>query len=634
MAEDQLKLNKIVISNIRGFKGEHEFNFEDSKLINTVSGKNGSGKSTIFECVSICQKAYYFKKYFDSNLESPRRRDYECIIRKDIDNLKSGKESTISLYLSLGTERVLKLTIQIADDWKLCISEDDDSLLKSFWNTKNPTNVIVLLDAEKMVVEEDFLFQKINMVGDDRGSIIDFIMEPKKTYQNMYNIMINKYVYNRLVPSDAAKRKDKFTVDSIDVFNDIMKDHGISITKFSGQYKAHQFILCAKKNGTFDMRQMSSGEKLIWYILLIFNYVKNISILIIDEPENHLHEQLSWSFVKYMKRINENNAEGISIRQIVLLTHAKNLIYNNFASGTNYVLDNEHKLQKIEFENCEEILRSCGISYIYDRVLYVEGKTEIHLFQDFCSENNIKIQELTNCDEIIRTYESLIKVKDLVYVPRFVFLIDKDTRTSSDIEDIKNKDNDFFDKHFIVLQHHEIENLFLDENIIFREFNEIQKVLEPNSEVLLSEQDVYALMKQIADESRPNTKQKYLNLKLDGEIKQLSNLVSQKAIQSNTSEEYKNYIDRIFNSDKFEYRVCQMKTLYDSAENYFKEWDNKWKYLCDGKIVFNKTLNELRSKYCKSMPVSSLKERVVNHVKEINSSPFGEVLKLLEKKFQ
>ena len=43
----------VCIKNIKKFSGDTRFDFTESKNINTISGKNGAGKSTIFECVML-----------------------------------------------------------------------------------------------------------------------------------------------------------------------------------------------------------------------------------------------------------------------------------------------------------------------------------------------------------------------------------------------------------------------------------------------------------------------------------------------------------------------------------------------------------------------------------------------------
>lgn len=640
-----LRLNKITLENIRNFKKIHEFDFSEANYINTISGINGSGKSTVFECVSICQKAYFVNKYFPSGQISELSIKYNSILSKDIANIVSEWRASIELSLSLeddsnyedgATEkRILKIKLKIkAKNWELIISSEDDAVIEKYWNTYNPTNIIVLLDADKMVDEEDFTFQKINMMSESKGEVIDFIMDPKKTYQNLYNIAMNAYIYNRLVPSTAGNnRKDQFTVESKIMFQEIMESHNISISNFSGQQKENQFVLTANKNGKYDMRQMSSGEKLIWYILLLFNYIKSISVLIIDEPENHLHEQLSWSLVNYLIKINEEHINGVGIGQVFLLTHAKNLIYNNFSEGVNYLLDASSPFRKIERERCEDILRSCGISYIDDKVLYVEGSTDIKLLNAFCMRENIKIRELTSCSEIIRVYKSLLIVKELVYVPRFVFLIDKDTHDESEIIAIRDKDTAFFDAHFAILPCHEIENFMLDGSIIAEQFNKLMHTADPDFKDDISSEDVLSIMRKIADRALQDTKNKYINNEMRALMQSLAGLVKIKEIVSDTEKEFDTYVDALFESDEFNKKKKDIKQIYYQMSEKYKDeiWDTKWIELCDGKRVYGMTINHLTKGTL--ITSKSLDKNIKDEIKRNENSNFIKWWTSVVKKF-
>ena len=49
-------LKNVTLANIKKYKAEHTFEFENRSFINTISGKNRSVKSTIFDSVVKSQK--------------------------------------------------------------------------------------------------------------------------------------------------------------------------------------------------------------------------------------------------------------------------------------------------------------------------------------------------------------------------------------------------------------------------------------------------------------------------------------------------------------------------------------------------------------------------------------------------
>lgn len=136
-----------------------------------------------------------------------------------------------------------------------------------------------MLSADKNVYEDDFAYQKINMIADpNQNPLIDFIMDSRNIYQHMYDIMFNAYVYQRINPQNP--RHDNFVTQSIKMFSALMGN--VSVSNFSGKQIKNQLVLMAQHKGNdkdkskYDIRNLSSGEKLIWYVILVLNYLETM----------------------------------------------------------------------------------------------------------------------------------------------------------------------------------------------------------------------------------------------------------------------------------------------------------------------------------------------------------------------
>lgn len=628
-------LNKVILNNIRKFNGNQEFVFSKKSAINTISGRNGSGKSTIVESVMLCQKAFFVNQMEPKdvlNLDSivNGKVNLREQVGKELCALAAQKKASIQIDLvflkedvkldnmDVETDKdefyisVLLTTTDATSDrcnWNVKVWGDGgDKILSQIWNLQNPSNIIVFFNADKIVYEDDFTYSKISMISEENISpIINFVLNPKKIYQNMYNISMNAYIYQRINPQNP--RKDKFFGDSQIMFEQVMQ--GLCISNFSGKDKKDQFVLMAKSKTKYDARNMSSGEKLVWYTFLLLNYIKKIGILIIDEPENHLHEQLAWKFIEFLKKLVLVPEERLQIGQIFLLTHAKNIIYNNFIDGENYVIEANNKMHLIDKETCEDVLRECGISYVDDKILFVEGKTESEYLEKLCGNNNIKIRELANCSEIIQVYKSLLKVKELVYVPKFVFMADRDTKKDKEISELRSLDEEFYDKHFVFLPVHEIENFFLDEGKIFRSVNNLLEVLKKEK---ISEEYVRENLRNFADESLEDTKRKYLNNEIRLKIKDMANLIKQRDIVIGNQNDYEAYIDKVFSGENFEEYLKQIKNEHQTMMDKYNllNWNTEWKKLCDGKRVFKQLLTEIGKEI--GVPAKSIETMIVEDI--------------------
>lgn len=647
-------LEKVVLENIKKYVGVNEFLFSNEALINTISGRNGSGKSTIFESIILCQKAYF------TNLEEPAdvyildnplngRKSLRDIVMNELALMSSSGAAKISVTLGFTKEELIrsekfeeiiedKYSVEVIltgteidgehCEWTVdTLDESGLDIIEKFWNLSNPQNIIMLLDADKNVYENDFSYEKISMLSNNKRSpIIDFVLDSKSVYQNMYDIMMKAYVYQRVNPQ--TPRKDDFFVNSKEMFKQIIDN--VEISNFSGKYIDNQFIVVAKNPKQYDARHLSSGEKLVWYVLLILNYVKEIGLLIIDEPENHLHEQLAWKFIYYLKSLVDSESKEIKIGEIFLITHAKNLIYNNFAIGKNYIIS-EDRLEVIDQASCEKVLRECGISFTEDKILFVEGDTETDHLTSLCAESNIKIKQLANCAELIQVYKNLIKVKELVYVPKFVFMIDRDTREDVEISNLMHLDQDFYDNHMVFLPVHEIENFLLDENIIAECLN---VYLSDFSSDVVDASEVYEKMKEFADEKVDSTRKKFINNELHEIIKSMSQLVRQREIKIGSQDEYTNYVEGLFSENNMQMYLDKMKAKYSQMQNKYGEdnWNGHWKELCDGKMVLDRICKDFGNRY--TMNEKALKEKVFRKILLNESTEFHTFWNLLLSKYQ
>lgn len=611
-----MRIISVRLCNIKKFEKEKFYDFSIAETMNTISGKNGSGKSTIFECAMLCQKAFFVKlleeniiDYNNEIMEEISSQLFSMSVKKDAfielglrfcktdfinknitalyssSNIEDGIE-VFDIYIVLKVDNIIQEKV----NWHIEVCEGENKgLLNEFWNLQMPSQIIVYLDADKNVYEDDFTYKKISMISEEEiNPIVRFVLHPKHVYQNMYDIMMNSYLYQRINPQ--TPKKDLFFSESKKMFGKLVNSVGVS--NFSGKERKDQFILISKGNGKFDARNFSSGEKLIWYTLLLLNYVKKIGVLVIDEPENHLHEELAWSLISFLKQAMKKEISDILLGQVFLITHAKNLIYNNFSGGSNYVIDIKGNMILIDKENCEDILRECGISYIDDKVLFVEGKTESDNLKMLCGENNIRIRELANCSEIIQVYTSLVKVKELVYAPKFLFIIDRDTREDGEIEKIRELDTEFFDKHFLVLPVHEFENFFIDEKVITEAINIYINIIGGSK---LSEKEVEEILRTHADESLEDTKRKYINNVVREDIKCFVGLIKQREIDIYSQSSYEKYIDKLFKSEEYKKNIIRMKEEYSqmSIKYGMLNWTTEWKKICDGKRVYAKTIKEL-----------------------------------------
>lgn len=616
-----MKVKKIILTDIKSFDTSIEFDLSLSDRINTVSGVNGSGKTTVFKSLILAQKLFF------SETNNIKLNNSEELL-----NYFNSKNSSISIYFIFDDLSEAVFSIKSKNrtkefvDFNLVITDDDKEKISEFWNLENPKNLIIYIDSNRNISESNFSNEDINISNSDSKSLLnDYIIQPDKLFNTTYERLMKDYIRERIIPSTPRTDLPHYT--SKILLHNLLEY--LEFSNFTALERKDQFILQVKRGKEkqkhiYDLRNLSSGEKTLFYVVHFICYVRSIGMLIIDEPENNLHEDMLTHFVNmlyditYEESFSElifNNSKKIKhkisdnlikqirnfykehrLSQTYLLTHSKNLIYNNFNIGKNFIVNNGISL--IDYENHEKTLRELGLSKIISKVLFVEGKTENEILQSIFAPENVKIKPLKNCHDVVETYKKYYSFHTHIRDVQFCFLIDKDTRDDIDINKIRDIDSNFFDKHFIILDKHEIENYLLDAKTIqelFKKHNEMNDDIK-----VLTIQEITNSIKEIADNNKEHVLKKTIQNLNQNSLSELKLALSKKDIDVGSETDYINYIESIFSSDSIKKTKTTVIKNFERIKEIDTKWETDWLNLCDGKIVFNqsKTLlsNQLQIK--------------------------------------
>lgn len=144
-----MKINKLVLKNFRSYEEEtvFDFNTTNNKNIILIGGKNGAGKSTIFEAIKLCIYGPMAYKYQGFN------SSYISRVKSNINN-NSLKNDTVDAYISIDieiSENTEKNTYTLVRRWTFKNKRLDEIFLvyKNFSN--------IPLDDEELNYFENYI---------------------------------------------------------------------------------------------------------------------------------------------------------------------------------------------------------------------------------------------------------------------------------------------------------------------------------------------------------------------------------------------------------------------------------------------------------------------------------------------
>ena len=322
---------KVEIKNLWG-RYDIEWNLDPS--VNVLSGINGSGKSTVLDCIaSIVTTGSIIKPLLDKKIRQVMvtfSNDEKITFRRVKDSIKN-------LELDAKNDKnihglISDLKEKEGKNYKKINSIDFG--VTSFGNTQFNLEKLhkylefdVISTFDKLLNQNDSPHEKVKTELDKD---IFFLNQKYLAYQN--NIL-NKTVKALSNGSDLEEiknitRKRERLLDIIDI---LFKDTGKNVDRnIEGSNTDIAFI---SGKDTLTPYQLSSGEKQILVILLTVLIQNNRpTILFMDEPEISLHLDWQRKLIQYIKELNPNV-------QIILATHSPGIILEGWSDKVSEMSD-------------------------------------------------------------------------------------------------------------------------------------------------------------------------------------------------------------------------------------------------------------------------------------------------------
>lgn len=250
----------------------------------------------------------------------------------------------------------------------------------------------------------------------------------------------------------------------------------------------------------FPISSLSSGEREV--INIVFDFIlRNPTdcIVIFDEPELHLHPELSYKLIQTLRSAGSNN-------QFFLCTHSPDIITSSLDHSVVFLspaqgADHNQAIRVHEDDETNQALRllgqSIGIVSLGKRIVLVEGNQASLDKQVYGSILRDRFPSLvlvpTGGKDIIRSFALVVDhvLDRTIWGVDFFMLCDRDAAADSEVSEVENRAQG----RLRFLPRYHLENYFLDAEVLASCF----ALLEPEGSWLRDTSAIDARLRQLAE---------------------------------------------------------------------------------------------------------------------------------------
>lgn len=537
-----MKIEKIRISGYRGF---NDFTLTSSSSTNLtiLAGQNGTGKSTILEVVAFLLNSRDKGQIIDPNTvhgitaetmkweikvslsaeeviyiatsiaeKNPyyakSGKELEKIIKKDL--IKTGERYAFSIKLTVKRSELR------TDEWFNTVTPEFFGA--STGKKDMPRWLVYLQENQIFFVDYVKPFEGIGEPGSTSFSSSHFDPESLKfnnTQIDLRNrgtrttinvgLLLNKTAINDIWKIFKDNKGEFIQLQqTLDKINEIIDPIKLEFDYQLAENGFLQFHMHNTKTGkTYPLQFASSGEKqIIGLVAILLNWSQQPlkKILVLDEPDVHLHPEYVTRFAAFINRIFQSQ-DNFSC---LIATHSPEFIAENADSVYQITSDSKSIFKVENLMARSALLSSLGkkfdLAYLTPKIVFVEGveknknrPEDSVVYQKLVDPSVIKVKFLAAGSkkeaEIAREFTSLFfeKISNLSSSLNIFALVDKDYSTT------------ISGKTVLITPYNCLENLFLMDSIAIAETatffgkkkwskedieNEIGKLLQPKEDLV------------------------------------------------------------------------------------------------------------------------------------------------------
>lgn len=491
----ELEIKHIKIENFKGFE---KLEISPNNKFNIIIGENNIGKSSVFEAIQLWKRCYdlsikaddkgFYKSSAQSNLYLPFSDLYFLRVTQDRELFNTASHTCIiTLTLTapkyneefiLGFEIVKPSSISNA---YYKVRSTRDSCFANF--SAHLSRVKIKLSKAIFIyqtrpVANILAYEPIMNIGQISKKI-----EKGKSQE----VLRNKIVIGR-TPAQIKELQQKIT----EVVNYHFNFNFINQTK----KELDEYIdLKVEVNGkNLDLHLQGSGFLQVAEIFSTITYVEApLSILLVDEPDSHIHTTLQKSLINKLKSINTS--------QIFVISHNDNFV-GEAKEGELFYLNTDVKttgtLESVQLRDFDVIKKALGGTILAlekinacKRIGFVEGDDDIDYIESLLdlynklNNKNIKFHDVAlffqrGKDNLKKKLDSVNRVLiQLLGRKPYVVIYDKDFCTTTNNNEFSQSISAVLPKNSRCFSH----NGYCIESVLFEDIKILSKFISTKTNI-------------------------------------------------------------------------------------------------------------------------------------------------------
>jgi AAA domain, putative AbiEii toxin, Type IV TA system len=382
----------------------------------------------------------------------------------------------------------------------------------------------------------------------------------------------------------------------------------------------------------FPLSSLSSGEREV--VNIVFDFLlrnPSHSIIIFDEPELHLHPELSYKLLQTLQMVGENN-------QFIYCTHSPDIITASLENSVIFIappkptISNQAILVREDDETHEalqKIGQSIGIIALGKKLVLIEGSDSSLDKQVYGTILKNKFPNLvlvpSGGKEVISSFSSIMAsiLERTIWGVDFFMLCDRDAvpfSVSTSSLEVAGKGR------LKILRCYHLENYFLDDNVLAGVFS----MMESEDSWLRNPEKIRMKLRDIARQMIPYTAALIESAKYRSLVGNLD--IMPKGCHDKSANELailirdcaqseRERINRITNDANLE------NSVIETVENLQKSLDDdteEWKHNIPGKQLFNRFASQTK------IDPGRLKTLYLREANNHSPYPFADIVTIFE----